>query len=1300
MTGPGPNADLHTDTGEPAPVPAPTTATTREGFGDLLTALRKRSGRTLRDLAAAVGSSPSTLSGWLRAERLPFASQQPVFAALLDALGVRDPEPWLDALVRLRDEGLRRRDEQPPYQGLESFRRADADRFFGRAALVARLLTRVQELASGTQPRLLLVVGASGAGKSSVLHAGLLAALEVEGVTVAELTPGAEPSGRLISALGPAPDGGPAVPAADAGIPPVPMSGVVVVDQFEEVFTTCEDHAERERFLTLLEEVATPDPDAAAGTGWTVVLGLRSDFYPALVATGRLTAALEDRQVVVGPMTADELTSAVVEPAARAGWTVDDELVTLLRRDFLPRPGNGSGHDAGALPLLSHALLETWQRATRGRLSVADYLATGGVAGAVEHSAEQIHEALRPTEQLLAHRLFLRLVQVGETAVTTRRPLPIAELDDLPSDVPNHPDGPAPSAREVASRFVDARLLTADDGTVRISHEALLGAWSRLGGWIDDSREDLLVQRRITEATRLWDEHDRDPSLLATGARLAAMRAWIASRPAHLPLTVSERAFVDASGAQADAAIEEERRRTRRLRGLVAVTSGFAVLAAVLAGIAVGSRTQAIDARDQAESREIALLAERVHRSDPGLAAQLAVTGYAVSPTSEARSALIELAATPRAARTLGAEGAFSLALAPSGDLVATTDPAAPTVTVSRVQDGTGLAAAATLPLSDTASQVRALHFAHDGAILAIGTTLGEVELWDLATPDAPERLGILTEGRGGAILTLRTDASGTELVAAGTVGAVLRWGLDDPAAPVALDPLPYEPGVHALTLHPDGRHLTVGDERGSITIWALDDPTEPVVTVLDSPDDLVWTVDLAPDGGALAAGLRSGRARVWDTTTLAAPEELELDEDGFDTWVNSVAFSGDGRHLAAASSEGTVRLWETAGWQAVRSLPHPTPVSAAGFSGDGRAVVSAATDGVTRVWSLDDASPTRLPAGVWSIHLAADGTRLMASSGAGGGIWDVTDPAGPPRPVAALTPREDGPLFSGAAAMRADGGLVASGTRDGPVVLHEVGDDGTVRLLDVDLTGPPGLVETVAFSSDGRYLAGGGGEGAVHVWDLATPEEPTAVVRFDAVTDLVNKVAWSPRTSLLAVGSAAVGAQLFDLSDVSSPHPLGELDTAGGDVYALTFSPDGQELALGGTSGSVLRFDVTDPAAPRSLDPLTGPVGRIMAVAFHPDGGSLAAAVNDGTTWVWDLDGTPAPDRWATFRLSEASLFSLAYHPSGRLLYASGADGELRRWVTDPEVARDRVCGGIGTSITEDEWPRYFLDRPYQPPC
>jgi hypothetical protein len=187
---------------------------------------------------------------------------------------------------------------------------------------------------------------------------------------------------------------------------------------------------------------------------------------------------------------------------------------------------------------------------------------------------------------------------------------------------------------------------------------------------------------------------------------------------------------------------------------------------------------------------------------------------------------------------------------------------------------------------------------------------------------------------------------------------------------------------------------------------------------------------------------------------------------------------------------------------------------------------------------------------------------------------------------------------------MRADGGLVASGTRDGPVVLNEVADDGTVRLLDADLPGPPGLVETVAFSSDGRYLAGGGGEGAVH------------------------------------------------------------------------------------------------PAAPRSLDPLTGPVGRIMAVAFHPDGGALAAAVNDGTTWVWDLDGTPAPDRWATFRLSEASLFSLAYHPSGQLLYASGADGELRRWVTDPEVARDRLCGGIGTSITEDEWPRYFLDRPYQPPC
>jgi WD40 repeat protein len=374
--------------------------------------------------------------------------------------------------------------------------------------------------------------------------------------------------------------------------------------------------------------------------------------------------------------------------------------------------------------------------------------------------------------------------------------------------------------------------------------------------------------------------------------------------------------------------------------------------------------------------------------------------------------------------------------------------------------------------------------------------------------------------------------------------------------------------------------------------------------------------------------------------------------------------------------------------------------VGAAAFSGDATAVVTAAADGATRVWALDDVLPTRLPAGVWSIDLTTDGTRLMASSGAGGGIWEVPDPARPPRLVAALAPRGDGPLFSGAAAMRADGSLVASGTRVGPVVLHEVADDGSVRLLDEDLTGPPDLVESVAFSADGRYLAGGGGDAAVHVWDLTTPEEPAAVARFETAAGTVNKLAWSPQAPLLAVGSATVGAQLFDLTDVSSPQALGDLDTAGSDVYGMAFSPDGEELTVAGNSGAVLRFDITDPASPLPLDPLTGPVDRVMAVEYHPDGGALTAAVNDGTTWVWDLDGSAPPERWATFRLSETSMFSLAYHPSGELLLASGADGELRRWVTDPELAREQVCAGSGTAITEDEWSRYLLDRPYDPPC
>lgn len=322
--------------------------TTRARFGELLTELRQRSGRSLRNLAAAVGSSPSTLSGWCRADNLPFPSQFDTFRAMLRELGVDDPEPWVDTLVTLRQSRPgRMAEEVAPYPGLAAFGCDDATRFFGREALVAHAIERLHAvLTEPGRPRILLLVGASGSGKSSLLHAGLAPALEAAGLATTAITPGSDAVARL-RALDEHRDG--TVP-------------VLLVDQLEELFTSSEDAATPRRFLQALQELADP----ARTDGTAVIAAIRIDFYAELAAVADVTTTLEDAQILVDPLAPNELRRAIVEPARQVGIEVEEDLVSLLLRDFLPSSSVTRVHDAGSLPLLSHALQETYRRAAGG----------------------------------------------------------------------------------------------------------------------------------------------------------------------------------------------------------------------------------------------------------------------------------------------------------------------------------------------------------------------------------------------------------------------------------------------------------------------------------------------------------------------------------------------------------------------------------------------------------------------------------------------------------------------------------------------------------------------------------------------------------------------------------------------------------------------------------------------------------------------------------------------------------------------------------------------------------------------
>jgi WD40 repeat protein/transcriptional regulator with XRE-family HTH domain len=1264
---------------------------TRAELGVLLTDLRRRSAYSLRDLAAEIGSSPSTLSGWCRAENLPFAAQHEVFRDLLRVLGVADTEPWVDALIRVRDGGGTRADPStPPYRGLESFGRGDADRFFGREELVQQTHARwCSLLHDDERPNLLALVGPSGSGKSSLLHAGLLPVLEGHGTTCWTMTPGVDPAGRLARLLGDARRQG-----GDGG------DQVVLIDQFEELFTTCRDHGEREAFLDLLDEVAASTGSVVRG----VVIALRIDFYADLVGAGRLVRSLQHTQVLVGPMCRDELMRAIVGPAEQVGATVDDDLVALLLRDFVPSGALGARHDAGALPLLSHALLQTWRRSRRGHLTVGDYHAAGGIDGAIERSAELVYGELSPDEQALVRQLFLRLVHLEGDTIATRRAATYDELaglvphDDPPRDrdgdevAPRHGTGTVSSFLD---RFVDARLLTAHGETVEITHEALLAAWPRLRSWIEEDREALRLHRRLAEAARSWADSDRDPSVLARGARLEELRAWLEAGSGRLVPNRLERDFLEASVRQAEAETEAARRRTRRLRVLVAITTVFGLIAGASAVAAVQARSDALLARDEALSRQVALTAARLAEVDPSVAAQLAVVGYRIAPTSEARSALLDAAATPRAARILGGAGSTALAMSDDGALVAVSDAVRSHVQLlARTADGAGRIA--TIPLADADAESFALAFSPDGQVLAVGDTTTAITLWDVADPSAPAPLGEPLHGPEGPIQGLAFHPGGHELAAVGLGDGVFRWDLQDPVAPVPLPLLPSEHITWAVAYHPAGDRLVVGEDAGAAVLWELGSEPRPLVA-LEVGDRSTLSVAVAPDGTAVAAGSRDGEVAVWDVTDPAAPTPVELDDATFASWVNALEFGPDGATLAAGSSDGSLRVYSTTTWGSIQDLPHPAALTDVTFTDGGATLASVATDGTTRFWDTTD-RPIALGGSIWSLGFSADGERLAAFSAVDTGVWDVSPDGDLEFAFGPIPEPADELGFTGGGAMSPDGLRLAHGTQGGDVLLHDLAggtpDEGR------PLGATPGLVEMTAFSADGRLLAAGGGDTDVRVWTL-DGDTPTLVATLDDPAENVLNLAFSAVGRLLAVPSADGHVYLYDLEDPDAPALSARLDGFDSEVYGVAFTPDGHVLAAAGTDAYVLLWDVSDPAAPRRIgEPLGGPTGRVFDLAFDASGARLAAGVVDGSTWVWDTTDLGSAGRFAVLGPSSGPIYAVRFGPSGGDLVAGGARAEVHRWRIDEEAAVDAVCGRAGDPLTTDEWELHLPGRPYDPPC
>lgn len=1043
-----------------------------------------------------------------------------------------------------------------PFRGLQVFETDDAWLFFGRESETEELLSHMEHAP------VLSVVGNSGSGKSSLLRAGLIPALQQgsscpngsqnEQWRIAVFRPSVDPFDYLAEVLPSqlAPelslqeraefihhfrnklsagesnlrDAIAALAGAmsdEAG----PTRVLLMVDQFEELFTLTRDRRIRDAYIDSLLAAARLDCVVPVH----LVLAVRADFYPECMEHAALSRTMAANQYNVGRMSHEQLRESIEKRLQLASAHAEAGLIDSLLEDVGSEPGN--------LALLEHALGQLWEKCGGFACTLTNkaYAEIGRLRGALGRHADEVYAGLRDeVQKQQAKRIFIQLVQLGDGAPDTRRRVAKADLLSL---------GKAEEIDFLLAHLASRRLISTgeeeQEGFVEVSHEALIREWPLLRDWLTQNRDDLGLERRLLQLAEEWQNLNRDKDALLQGIRLTQAEEWL-GRHADVPVLLQD--FVQRSICAREKARERELARQNaaavRLRWFSAALALMLVLAVAAAWFTYREKVME-------KSRAMAAQSGEMLQRDHGQALDLAIRSWEMAHTEEARLAVAKASSEPLS--ILQHEGSVTARFSPDGRRIATAS-FDRTARVWNAEDGRLL-----VTLQGHTDKVMDVMFSPDGRRIVTASSDHTARVWDSE------------DGR--LLITLQGHAD----------------------------------QVCGVEFSPDGQRIVTASSDHEARVW--DSANGRLLTTLSGHTGIVTYAEFSPDGQRIVTTSFDHTARVWNSTD----GRLLFTLHGHEDWVLNAAFSPDGQRIVTASYDHTARLWSAADGHLLVTVHHLGSVSYAKFSPDGQRIVTASYDRTAQVWnSVDGRWLFTLPhdGSVEYAEFSPDGQHIItASDDSTSRVWNGANGR-----LLAVLQGHSGQVYQASFSPSGVRIVTSSADRTARVWTNLAG------LSLIILRGNTGHVVGAEFAPDGQRIVTASDDHTARVWNVV---DGRLLATLQGHKDVVWGAQFSPDGQRIVTASWDHTARVWNAAD---GRLLATLQGHTDRVWTAIFSPDGQRIVTASHDHTARVWNAADG---RLLLTLQGHTDLILSAVFSPDGQRVLTASWDHTARVWNaVDG------------------------------------------------------------------------------